>query len=204
MRLTPKAAGIASAAMCVVFAGSAVTILPALSETGSGHSSVSADGRAASGPRVALVWLAAQPKPTATPTIATPAPTPSPTASPSPTPSPTPSPKPKPKPKARPRPIVYANTVVGARAYVRATIGNRQYNCIDSLFQRESKWNPRAGKLTGAYGIPQAFPGSRMQTFGSNWATSPLTQVKWGIWYVGTKYNGACRAWAFWQANGWY
>jgi len=52
--------------------------------------------------------------------------------------------------------------------------------CIDYVWTRESKWNPRAGVPSGAYGIPQAFPGSKMARFGSNWRTSPLTQVKWG------------------------
>jgi hypothetical protein len=87
---------------------------------------------------------------------------------------------------------------------VRARIGIRQYNCINALWTRESKWNPRAGKLSSAYGIPQAFPGSKMAVFGSNWRTSPITQVKWGIWYVSDRYGSACVAWAFWQVHGWY
>jgi hypothetical protein len=100
--------------------------------------------------------------------------------------------------------VTYADTVAGARAYVKARIGTRQYNCINALFTRESKWNPLAGKVTGAYGIPQAFPGSKMAAFGSNWRTSPITQVKWGIWYVDSRYGSACAAWDFWQAHGWY
>ena len=43
-----------------------------------------------------------------------------------------------------------------------------------------------------------------MATFGSNWRTSPLTQVKWGLWYVAERYGSACAAWDFWQAHGWY
>ena len=43
-----------------------------------------------------------------------------------------------------------------------------------------------------------------MATFGSNWLTSPLTQVKWGIWYMNTRYGSACAAWSFFQSHGWY
>ena len=127
-----------------------------------------------------------------------------PSATPSATPSAAPAAKPKPKPKAKPKPITYANTVAGARAYARARLGTRQYNCINALFTRESKWNPLAGKVTSAYGIPQAFPGSKMAAFGSNWRTSPITQVKWGIWYADSRYGSACAAWSFWEAHGWY
>ena len=61
-----------------------------------------------------------------------------------------------------------------------------------------------AGSPTGAYGIPQAYPGSKMAAFGSNWRTSPLTQVKWGLWYINSRYGSACAAYNFWSANGWY
>lgn len=173
----------------VIFAATAVTILPAaLTDSDAGRIAILASGSptATAAPWVE-VWL-----PTAVPA----------TASPSATPTATPTAKPK--PKLKPRPIVYPDTVAGARAYVKARIGTRQYNCIDAIFTKESKWNPRAGKVSGAYGIPQAFPGSKMATFGSNWLTSPLTQVKWGIWYVNDRYGSACAAWTFWQAHGWY
>ena len=114
-----------------------------------------------------------------------------------PTPTPTPTPKPTPKP-------TYRDTVWNARVYVKSQIGARQYACIDNIFTRESEWNPLAGSPERAYGIPQAFPGSKMATFGSNWRTSPLTQVKWGLWYVSERYGSACAAWDFWQAHGWY
>lgn len=135
-----------------------------------------------------------------------PSPTPTPTAQPTATPSPSPSPSPthratpRPKPRATPLP----DTVAGARQYVKNAVGLRQYNCIDYVWTRESKWNPRAGTPSGAYGIPQAFPGSKMAAFGSNWLTSPLTQVKWGLWYVKSRYGSACGAYSFFLANGWY
>jgi hypothetical protein len=124
-------------------------------------------------------------------------PVPSPTPAP-PTPTPTPTPQPTPAP-------TYRDTVANAKAYVKARLGATQYNCFDAIMIRESAWNPYSGSPNGPYGIPQANPGSKMATFGSNWRTSPLTQVKWGIWYVNsTRYGSACKAWAAWQANGWY
>ncbi len=120
---------------------------------------------------------------------------------PTPTPAP-PTPTPAVRRTARP---VYADTVANAKAYARSRLGATQYACIDHIFTYESKWNPLAyNSRSGAYGIPQAVPGSKMATFGSNWRTSPLTQVKWGIWYVNSRYGSACDAWAFIQAHGWY
>ena len=134
-------------------------------------------------------------------------PTPTPSAAPTPTPTPTlkPTPKPTAKPKAK-----YVDSVANARLYVKRTIGLTQYNCIDQLFQHESKWNPRAmfpsngDPTTASYGIPQAHPGIKMAAYGSNWRTSPLTQVKWGIWYVNNRYGSACAAQAFKKNHGWY
>jgi hypothetical protein len=122
-------------------------------------------------------------------------------ALPTPTPAPSlatlaPTPKPTPKP--------YRDTVTNARLYVKNRIGPAQYNCIDYIFTRESGWNPRAANPSGAYGIPQAKPGSKMATFGSNWRYSPLTQVKWGIWYVNSRYGSACQALTFFKSHGWY
>jgi hypothetical protein len=121
---------------------------------------------------------------------------------PSPTPAPpTPTATPTARPTAKPTP---RDTVSNARTYVKNRIGARQYACIDAVWTRESEWNPLAGDPNGAYGIPQAFPGTKMAAFGSNWRTSPLTQVKWGLAYVDERYGSACGAWDFWQAHGWY
>jgi hypothetical protein len=97
-----------------------------------------------------------------------------------------------------------ADTVANARTYVKSRVGAANYNCIDNVWTRESKWNPTLGVPTGAYGIPQAYPGTKMASFGSNWRYSPLTQVKWGLSYISQRYGTGCGAWAFWQANGWY
>jgi hypothetical protein len=126
------------------------------------------------------------PSPTAAPPTATPIPTKAPVA------------KVAPKPK-------YRDTVANARLYVKSRIGTTQYNCINILWYHESRWSWRASNPnSGAYGIPQAVPGSKMAVYGANWRTSPLTQVKWGIWYVNNRYGSACGAYAFWKAHGWY
>jgi hypothetical protein len=118
-----------------------------------------------------------------------------------PPPTPTPAPTPKPKPKAKP----YVDSVANAKTYARNRLGATQYACLDDIFYYESKWNPLAeNPRSGAYGIPQALPGSKMAAFGSNWRTSPLTQVKWGIWYVNDRYGSACAAWEHIEATGWY
>lgn len=125
--------------------------------------------------------------------------TPYPMPTPAATPTPTPTVKPKPTPVPAP-----ADTVANARTYVKSRVGTANYNCIDNVWTRESRWNPTLGNPNGAYGIPQAFPGTKMASFGSNWRTSPLTQVKWGLSYISGTYGTGCGAWAFWQVHGWY
>ena len=120
---------------------------------------------------------------------------------PTPTPMPaTPTPVPvKPTPAPTPR-----DTVWNARTYVKNRVGAKGYDCINAVWTAESKWNPRAGNPAGAYGIPQAYPGTKMAAFGSNWKYSPLTQVKWGLWYVTDRYGSACGAYNFWKVHAWY
>lgn len=79
-----------------------------------------------------------------------------------------------------------------------------QFGCVDQVFSRESGWRVNAANASGAYGIPQALPGSKMAMFGADWATSATVQIKWGIWYMKSRYGSPCGAWAFWQAHGWY
>lgn len=80
-----------------------------------------------------------------------------------------------------------------------------QMPCLDKLWTRESGWNERASNpSTGAYGIPQALPGSKMSSHGDDWRTNPATQIKWGLDYIKGRYNTPCGAWTFFQNNGWY
>ncbi|WP_422771742.1 lytic transglycosylase domain-containing protein [Plantactinospora sp. WMMC1484] len=77
--------------------------------------------------------------------------------------------------------------------------------CLDKLFTKESGWNHKAeNRSTGAYGIPQALPGSKMASAGSDWKTSPATQIKWGLSYIKGRYDTPCGAWTYFQNEGFY
>ena len=80
-----------------------------------------------------------------------------------------------------------------------------QYACLVSLWNRESHWNVYAeNKKSGAYGIPQALPGTKMATVGADWQTNPATQITWGLNYIGGRYGSPCGAWAHHESAGWY
>ena len=80
-----------------------------------------------------------------------------------------------------------------------------EFPCLDALWTRESNWNPFAqNTYSGAYGIPQALPGSKMASVGSDWATNPATQIKWGLDYIQDRYGSPCSADSFQASNGWY
>ena len=81
---------------------------------------------------------------------------------------------------------------------------NTQFSCLDDIYTRESGWRWNAANASGAYGIPQALPGSKMATAGADWQTNPATQIKWGLGYIQSMYGTPCGAWSFWQAHGWY
>ncbi len=76
---------------------------------------------------------------------------------------------------------------------------------LDKLWQRESGWRHTASNpSSGAYGIPQALPGSKMATAGSDWRTNPATQIKWGLGYIKQRYGSPAGAWRHSQSTGWY
>lgn len=80
-----------------------------------------------------------------------------------------------------------------------------QFGCLDSLWVRESNWNVYADNPTSsAYGIPQSLPGSKMASVGSDWATNPVTQIKWGLGYIRDRYGSPCAAWGHSESVGWY
>jgi resuscitation-promoting factor RpfB len=83
--------------------------------------------------------------------------------------------------------------------------GDDQFSCLVTMWNHESGWRVNAANPSGAYGIPQALPGSKMASAGADWATNPATQIKWGLEYISSRYGTPCGAWAQWQANGgWY
>jgi hypothetical protein len=80
-----------------------------------------------------------------------------------------------------------------------------QFGCLQSLWNAESGWNPSASNpISGAYGIPQALPGSKMASAGADWQTNPATQIKWGLGYIQSVYGSPCAAWSHEQSAGWY
>lgn len=78
------------------------------------------------------------------------------------------------------------------------------FGCLLDLWNRESGWRYDAENASGAYGIPQALPGSKMSSAGADWQTNPATQIKWGLGYIKQLYGSPCGAWAFEEANGYY
>ncbi|HWU24052.1 MAG TPA: lytic transglycosylase domain-containing protein, partial [Nocardioides sp.] len=79
-----------------------------------------------------------------------------------------------------------------------------QYGCLESLWNRESGWNVHAANPSGAYGIPQSLPGSKMASAGPDWQDDATTQIKWGLGYIQDRYGSPCGAWGHSQATGWY
>ena len=80
-----------------------------------------------------------------------------------------------------------------------------QFGCLDSLWTSESGWRVTADNPnSSAYGIPQALPGSKMSSAGADWATNPVTQIRWGLGYIRDRFGSPCSAWSFKQSHGWY
>lgn len=102
------------------------------------------------------------------------------------------------------------NSVAGAKATARALLADRgwgsdQFSCLEKLWNKESGWNYRAyNSSSGAYGIPQALPGSKMGSAGGDWKTSAATQIRWGLGYIDGRYGTPCGAWSHSQSTGWY
>jgi hypothetical protein len=83
--------------------------------------------------------------------------------------------------------------------------GAGEFSCLDTLWEHESSWDPQAENASsGAYGIPQALPGSKMSAYGSDWQSNPVTQIQWGLAYIRQSYSSPCGAWSVWQSKGWY
>jgi hypothetical protein len=80
-----------------------------------------------------------------------------------------------------------------------------QFSCLQPLWNAESGWNASASNpSSGAYGIPQALPGSKMASAGADWQSNPATQIRWGLGYIRSVYGSPCSAWSHEEAYGWY
>jgi len=184
------------------YAEQATAAAAAARATGGGASSESgvAPGRGTVVPPVAAPPAAAPPAaapPAPSPPVSVPAP-----------PAPRPVAPPAPAPVAPP--VAVVDDPAGAKAYARSALtargqGGDQYTCLVQLWNRESGWRTGAtNPSSGAYGIPQAYPGSKMASAGLDWRTNPRTQVDWGLGYIGQKYGTPCRAWDHSNREGWY
>jgi len=88
-----------------------------------------------------------------------------------------------------------ARTVGKAMAKSKYGWGDRQYTCLNTLWTKESRWNYRSrNKVTGAHGIPQAYPATKYESIGSDWRTNPITQMTWGLKYIKVRYQTPCKA----------
>ncbi|GGQ35791.1 MULTISPECIES: transglycosylase SLT domain-containing protein [Streptomyces] len=96
-------------------------------------------------------------------------------------------------------------TVAQVKAIAQQMVPAGQFQCFSNIINQESTWNYLAvNKSSGAYGLVQALPGSKMASAGADWRTNPATQIKWGLNYMEDRYGSPCAAWSFHQANGWY
>jgi hypothetical protein len=107
--------------------------------------------------------------------------------------------------------VELARSPKGAREVARVLMddkygwGEKQYACLNELWIKESNWNYRASnKRTGAHGIPQALPATKMDSAGTDWRTNPVTQISWGLRYIEVRYESPCKAWAKFKRSNWY
>ena len=107
--------------------------------------------------------------------------------------------------------VELARTPEGAREVAKALMaekygwGDKQFWCLDGLWTKESRWNYRSSnKRTGAHGIPQALPATKMEVIGTDWRTNPVTQISWGLHYIDVRYETPCGAFAKFKRTNWY
>ncbi|PJJ55192.1 hypothetical protein [Compostimonas suwonensis] len=104
-----------------------------------------------------------------------------------------------------------ANTPAGAKATARQMAADRygwgdgEFSCLSQLWQKESGWSYTSmNRSSGATGIPQALPGSKMASAGPDWQTNAATQIAWGLDYIARGYGSPCGAWSHSTSVGWY
>ncbi len=109
------------------------------------------------------------------------------------------------------RQIEIARVPDGARAVAREIAqskygwGSFQFACLNKLWTKESNWRYKArNKTSGAHGIPQALPATKMESIGTDWRTNPITQISWGLRYIEVRYETPCKAYKKFQRSNWY
>lgn len=86
-----------------------------------------------------------------------------------------------------------------------AGIPESDWQYVDYIIEHESGWNYRAvNASSGATGVCQALPGSRMATAGSDYLDNPVTQLKWCHSYANERYGGWQQAYNAWRSQNWW
>lgn len=93
----------------------------------------------------------------------------------------------------------YAAAQIAARGWAK-----KELACLVPMWAHESGWNAHAGRPNGPYGIPQAYPGSKMASAGGDWLNDYRVQIRWGLGYIAGRYGTPCGAWAHWQSTSSY
>ena len=109
------------------------------------------------------------------------------------------------------RQVETSRTPYGAKMVTKAIMAedygwmDRQFTCLNRLWTKESHWNYKAHNYkSGAHGIAQALPASKMEVVGTDWRTNPVTQIRWGLRYIEDRYKNPCGAWAKFQRSRYY
>ncbi|WP_402467170.1 aggregation-promoting factor C-terminal-like domain-containing protein [Isoptericola aurantiacus] len=98
-----------------------------------------------------------------------------------------------------------SNRQIGQQMAAARGWSGSEWTCLESLWTKESGWSHTAANpSSGAYGIPQSLPGSKMASAGSDWQTNPATQIAWGLDYIASVYGSPCGAWSHSESVGWY
>ena len=100
------------------------------------------------------------------------------------------------------RQIQLAKTPTGAKQVAQDLVSSLGYDwnahqigCLNALWDGESHWNFQAHNYrSGAQGIAQALPPTKMEIVSTDWRTNPVTQIKWGLSYIKARYNTPCKA----------
>jgi hypothetical protein len=107
--------------------------------------------------------------------------------------------------------IEAARKPLGAKIFTKAMMaaeygwGDEQYTCLNRLWTKESHWNYQArNPRSGAHGIAQALPATKMDKVGTDWRTNPVTQIQWGLLYISERYDSPCSAWNKWRRSNYY
>ena len=109
------------------------------------------------------------------------------------------------------RQVELARTALGAKKVAKSILmdeygfAEKEYKCLNSLWTKESNWNYKSrNKKSGAHGIPQALPASKMNVVSTDWRTNPVTQIRWGLRYISIRYETPCKALAKHKRSNWY